>query len=233
MSNKQHGARDREQQTNKQTPLRVTPQQAVAEAEATLRMFEQKRAALAVRADEIAERRKTLAFNVAAAYDGEANREVSALREESRDIEQALVDMDSALAEARRRLSEAQALEAKAQDREQAKALRRALTEFVDAGRRVDHALGLLAKDGHALTQSLNRVHALGAAFPTTQQMDSLGHLCLRWAIQQTPRARSVETVPPGQRRSFASLVESWASNIEQNNIRPRLGEQTNSHEAA
>lgn len=43
----------------------------------------------------------------------------------------------------------------------------------------------------------------------------------------QTPWGRSVEAVPPGQRRSFRSLVEGWANNIETNHIKPRLGEQT------
>ena len=116
--------------------------------------------------------------------------------------------------------------QARAEDREQAEKLRKAVEYFLKAGTAVDGALSALAHNGHALTEALHQIHALGAQFPTTQQLDALGHICLRSALMQTPWARSVETVPPGQRRSFRSLVEGWATNLEANHIRPRLGEQ-------
>ena len=116
---------------------------------------------------------------------------------------------------------------ARAEDREQAKQLRKAVHEFVEAGREVDHALASLAEHGFALEEALSEIHALGCAFPTHRQLDSLGHICLRSAIMSTPWARSVETVPPGQRgRTFRALAEEWGARVEENNIAPRLGEQ-------
>jgi hypothetical protein len=133
-----------------------------------------------------------------------------------------------AISEAEQCLAQARLVEARAEDREQARALRAALKQFVEAGRRVDHALGLLARDGHALVDAHAQLTRLGCAFPSGAQLVALGDICLRTAIMSTPWARSVETVAPNQRRSFRGLIEGWASNIEENNIKPRLDEQTN-----
>jgi hypothetical protein len=218
---------------NNHQPQRPTPQQTVADAERTIAALEQKQAALNQQREAADAERSRIAFAAHAQSDPEASRQLAALTEQALRRDREAGDIIAALATARHRLQQARLAEAKAADVAQARELRAAVRQFVEAGSRVDHALGLLARDGHALTDALNKVHALGAQFPTQQQLDSLGHICLRSSIMQTPWARSVETVAPGQRRSFRSLVEAWASNIEQNNIRPRLSEQANTTEAA
>jgi hypothetical protein len=222
----------KQQQPNKERPR--SPVEAIAAAEQTLAALEQKRAKLAERATEIAEERKRLAFSAHASFDQTASARLSDLRSEVIDAEQQVAEVDDAIKTARGRLAEAQAAQAKAQDREQALALRRATREFVEAGRRVDHALSLLAADGHALIDAHSALARLGCKFPTVDQVSALGHIALRAALMSTPWSRTVETVPPGQRsRTFRVLTEQWAANIETNNIKPRLGEQTNKPEEA
>ena len=220
--------------SNKQNQSqRPTPQQTVADAEHTIVALEEKQAALNQQREAADAERSRIAFAAHAQSDPEASRQLAALTEQALRRDREAGDIIAALATAHHRLQQARQAEAKAAEVAQAKELRAAVREFVDAGARVDHALGLLARDGRALTDALRKVHALGCAFPSGEQLDSLGHICLRSSIMQTPWVRSVETVAPGQRRSFRSLVEGWASNIEQNNIRPRLGEQTKTTEAA
>jgi chromosome segregation ATPase len=201
-------------------PAAPSPAQQIAEAEKIINELERKRSACVAKVAELTERRKQIAYSAHAAFDAEASREIGDVRADLIAAEHQVVELDAALVTARQRLQQAEAERAREADKAEARELRKALTEFVDAGRRVDHALELLARDGHALTDALRKIHT-----PSSAQMDSLGMLCLRTAIMQTPWARSVETVPPNQRRSFRSLIEGWAANIENNNIKPRLNE--------
>jgi hypothetical protein len=223
MNNHKH---HHQQQQQHAKPNR-SPAEIVADAERVVASLDAKRQVVAERAVEHGKARERLAFAAHAQLDVEAGRELAEARDAALAAEREVAEIDSAMATARARLAEAKALEAKAADREQAKALRAAVRKFVEAGQRVDHALGMLARDGHALSDALREVHRLGCQFPSAQQLDTLGHICLRAAIMQTPWVRSVETVPPGQRRSFRSLVEGWAANIEASNVKPRLGEST------
>jgi hypothetical protein len=216
-------------QTNKQP----SPAEQVAEAERVISELETKRQVLAEKSTEISEERKRLAYGAHAAFDAEASARLSDLRSAAIDAEQQLTELDAALSTARGKLEAARLAEAKAADREEALALRRATRQFVEAGRRVDHALALLAADGHALVDAHRQLARHGCQFPSSQQLESLGLICLRSAIMSTPWARTVDTVPPGQRaRTFRMLTEGWAANIEANNIKPRLGEQTNNEAA-
>jgi hypothetical protein len=205
-----------------------SPAEVVAAAERMLDALKAERVKLAERAAECAESMRRLAFGTHALHDPESSRELNTVRAESIDVDARLREHDVAISEAERRLAAARDAEARAADREAALALRRATRAFVEAGRAVDHALALLARHGHALIDVHSQLARHGTAFPSVAQLESLGHICLRTAIMNTPWARTVEHVAPGQRRSFASPVEGWAANIEQNSIKPRLGEQTN-----
>jgi hypothetical protein len=215
-------------------PRAATPAEQIAEATRVLDTLKAGRVKLAERAAECAEACKALAYSAHAMHDAEASRDLSAARAEALDVDQRLCEHDHAIVEAERRLQQAHEVEAEAADREEALALRKAVRDFVDAARRVDHALSMLAADGHALIDAHAQMTRLGCQFPSGAQLESLGHISLRAAIMSTPWARTVETVPPGQRsRTFRVLAEGWAANIEANNIRQRLAEQTNKPEAA
>jgi hypothetical protein len=212
--------------SNKQNKQQSAAEE-VAEAVRVLDALKDERRALAAKAAELNEATARLAYGTHALHDPSSTKELSAVRADTQNVATQMREHDFAIVTAEQSLAQArQALDAEA-DVAHAHALRRAVSGFVDAGRRVDHALSLLARDGHALVEAHARLAELGCAFPSGTQLDALGHLCLRSAIMQTPWARSVETVPPNQRRSFRSLIDGWASNIEANNIRPRLGEQT------
>jgi hypothetical protein len=162
----------------------------VAAAERVVATLAAKRQSAVERAGEYAKVREALAFKAHALHDVEAGRELAEARDQELAAQRMVAELDAALATAQARLGEAQQAQARAADREQAKRLRAAVRNFVEAGQRVDHALGLLARDGHALTDALREVHRLGCQFPSAQQLDSLGHICLRAAIMQTPWVR-------------------------------------------
>jgi hypothetical protein len=197
----------------------------LAEAERTIAELEHKAKSLATAREADDAERSRLAFAAHARSDPAASKALAALTERALRRERELGDIAAALTTARARLATATAEAAKQEDRAQARDLRAATREFIDAGRRVDQALSMLARSGAELIDAHRKINSLGCAFPSANQLDSLGHICLRSAIMQTPWVRSVETVAPGQRRSFRSLIETWAANIESNNIRPRLGE--------
>ena len=183
-------------------------EQTVGEAERTIAALEQKLVTLQRQLEsDDAERSQTAFVALTERSDSEATKQLAALTERALRRDRELGDIEAALTTARQRLQQAQLAQARAEDREQAKALRQALRQFVEAGVAVDRALSALAHNGHTLTEALRKVHALSCVFPTQQQLYSLGHICLRSALMQTPWARSVETVPPGQRRSFRSFI--------------------------
>ena len=207
--------------------------QTVAEAERTIAALEGKATALQRQREADDAERSHLAFvALTERANSEATKQLAALTERALRRDRELGDIDAALITARQRLQQAQLAHAKAEDREQAKKLRKAVEYFLKAGTAVDGALSALAHNGAALQEALQQIHALGCQFPTSQQLDSLGHIALRSSLMRTPWARSVETVQPGQRRSFRSLVETWAANIEINHIKPRLNEQTKTEAA-
>lgn len=203
-----------------------TPQQAVAEATRILEMLKDERKSLAAKAAELSEASARLSYGTHALHDVESTRELATVRIDTEKVATRMREHDYAIVTAQEALAKARQELDREADKAHAHELRRAVANFIDAGRRVDHALNLLARDGEALEAAHSRLAELGCSFPSGAQLDSLGHLCLRSAIMRTPWHRSVETVPPHQRRSFRSLIEGWASHIEQNNIKPRLGEQ-------
>ena len=199
----------------------------IEKCEKTIASLEERRRLHVEKGLALADERAAIAFKVHGDNDAKARQRLT-------EINNALVvhaseheSICAAVKEAEARLEAAKAAAAQAEDRAQAKLLRAAVAEFVECGRRVDHALSLLAADGYALVETHQSSLGLVVMFPSGQQLDSLGHICLRTAIMSTPWSRSVEAVPPNQRRSFRSLIEAWTSNIEQNNIGPRLGEQS------
>ena len=197
--------------------------QTVAEAERVIAALERKHTGMAERIAELVATRDRLSFAAHAGLDTAAGRELSTARAQTLDAEQQLIELDAALTTARQHLQQAQLAEAQAEDRKQAIELRKAVERFVTIGLELDRTFAHLAEQGEALQQALVAVHRCGSQFPTTQQLDVLGMLCVRTGLQNSPWQRAVERTAPHERRSFRSLVEGWATGIEQNNIRPRL----------
>ena len=121
-------------------------------------------------------------------------------------------------------LAAADAAQAQAQDKENARALRAVVDEFLSHAIALDDAFVTVSKEATALEEALKQVHSLGCAFPSRAQLDALGARALKTALMSTPWRREFETMPPGARQSFAALVGQWADRIEANHVAPRIG---------
>jgi hypothetical protein len=77
------------------------------------------------------------------------------------------------------------------------------------------------------MRDTLSEMHRLGCNFPSHEQLQSLGARALKTALMGTPWAREFEHIAPRERFNFAKLAEDWASRIENNFLKPRLGERS------
>ena len=182
---------------------------------------------MVARSEQISVERRQVGYEAHAEDDAKAKAKLDKLNAEFASLAGTIDSIDGALAEARNRLDQAKRDEAAMQDRKQAGRLRAELKNFVEQGRQLDAAFATVAAAGAAIRDSLSRIHALGSAVPSHEQLQTLGGQAALTALQQTPWARRFELLPPNQRRTFAALIGGWVENIERNNIRPRLGEQT------
>jgi hypothetical protein len=98
------------------------------------------------------------------------------------------------------------------------------LQEFCKDGMRLDEALAVVAEAASALPDRLTKIHGLGSAFPSHQQLETLGYISVLTALRQSPWAHRFEPVPPNQRRNFTALLMQWHDTIERG-IQQRLGE--------
>jgi hypothetical protein len=132
---------------------------------------------------------------------------------------------NDAIAEATRRLAAADAAEALAADKDNARKLREVVDQFMEHAIAIDQAFQTVTKEAVALEEALKQIHSLGCQFPSRAQLDSLGARALLTALQSTPWRREFETISPSQRQSFASLAGQWVDRIIANHIAPVTGE--------
>lgn len=196
----------------------------VDKAQDTLADLNAKREALVTRGHELEERRQEIAF---AAHTGnKAERaKLDEINSEAISHDYELSSLDSAIAEATKRLAAADQAEAQAAERENAKALRAAVDEFTKHALAIDAAFAAMIKHATALEETLKDIHALGCGFPSRAQLDSLGARALGTAIMGTPWRKEFQHLAPSERHHFPDLVRTWCDRIESNFITPRLGE--------
>jgi hypothetical protein len=104
-------------------------------------------------------------------------------------------------------------------------ALREELQAFCKHAMQIDDALGVVVEASAALRESLVKMHSLGTSFPSSDQLDVLGKICVLTTLQRTPWGRHFEPIAPNQRRNFTALVMTWHDTIERD-IAARLGEE-------
>jgi hypothetical protein len=166
------------------------------------------------RGHDLAEERATVALR-AHTGNAEARKQLDALNLESAQHASELASLGEAITAAQARLATAKAVAARAQERRDALVLRKAVKRFSDAGHRLDAVLADLSSTAQVLGAALDAVHAAGSPSPSHQQLMSLGERALRTALMATPWRRAFDSVPPGERRSVADLVDVWSGNIE------------------
>jgi hypothetical protein len=206
----------------------------VAAAEAVLADLETKRQRHRERGVELEAARKRASYGAHVQHDPQERKALADVVDETVRHETEGRALDDAIEEAQRRLSEARQVEAKAQDRDQAKQLREALAEFVAAGKACDGALEVFVQASQDMRAALTTMNRLGCSHPSHNQLDSLGALALRTMLTQSSWQRYFERVSPVERKTFSQLCAQWSGMVERNVIAPRLGAQeTESADAA
>jgi hypothetical protein len=193
----------------------------VAVAEQMLARFERDRSALVEQRSALAKKRSAAAYD-AHAGDAAAVKLLERLIQDDGELQAKIVSVDDALNEARRRLEQARAAEARQRDCDKAKALRGQLARFTAAGRDCDAALNQLLAGSAVMRDALTQINRLGCSHPSHAQLDSLGALALRTALSATAWNRYFERTAPGERKTFAALVAAWATMVERQ-IQQRL----------
>jgi hypothetical protein len=204
----------------KQTAKQTKPD-AVAAAEATLAGFEKQKAALVDKQAMLAERRRVASYEAHAQGDVKL---IDGLTEEAVRLDHRIASLNDAIAEAERRLHQAQDRAAREADRVQAQALLGSLDRFVCAGTTLDGAAETFVTAAAEMRAASDELHAGGITHPTFEQIDVIGHQAVLTMLSHTPWARRHEHPAPNQRKTFAELTTAWAQMIERA-ITSRLGD--------
>jgi hypothetical protein len=185
---------------------------SVGKAEAVVAALTAKREALVATVASHDETRAKVAFAAHTADDKKARRQLDEVNVQAATYQSELRSLDAAITTAQGHLAVAQAIEADQQDHEDALALREAIAEFVDHGQALDRAVKAMIVESQALATALNKMHAAGATTPNHRQFLALGGRAICTLLIQLPWGRDlIRPLPPGQRHSFAQLVEEWA----------------------
>jgi hypothetical protein len=130
----------------------------------------------------------------------------------------------TAISRATSNLAAADAAEALAQERDNAKPRRAVVDKFMSHAIALDDALTAISKEAIALRETLTEVHSLGCAFPSHDQLNSLGYRAVATALQSTPWRKEFEYLAPGQRQNIVKLVTDRVARVENTHITPRIG---------
>jgi hypothetical protein len=190
-----------------------------------------KRDALVAHGIELNEQRQQVSY-AAHTGDAAARKKLDNINREAALHDSERRSLDAAISEAAARVSQAQAAEAREQDRANALALREELQMFCQHAMGLDEAFTKIVEVAPALQESLSKMHSLGCDFPSHEQLGVLGYNCVLTALRQTPWDRRFDPIPPNLRRDFTTLVMGWHDKIEAD-IAARLGEFEQNAEAA
>jgi hypothetical protein len=199
---------------------KLTPVECV---EKTISQLQDKKDRIAQRAKEISAQRQELGFAVHANNDKAAAKKLADLNAEFLTLAGETESIDGALTEAQKRLTAAKQVAAGEVAKASAVEIRNLLTVFATVAQDMDEALADFATSSHELRDVVNKLHNLGCNFPNHNQVESLGSRVVLTAIGQSLFKRAVETLAPGERRTFAPMVATWCETIERTHIGPLL----------
>jgi len=124
-------------------------------------------------------------------------------------------NLDSAIAEATRRVGAAQDAERQAKEARVASELQELAQMMREVGAKCDHALKQFAEASNDLRKIIGATNQRGLGNPSAQQLQSLGERAIRGVLVNTPYAKAFEHLAPRERQDFALFTGSWASAIE------------------
>lgn len=196
----------------------------IQKAEQVLADLNAKREELIARGHDLGEKRQEIAF---AAHTGSKKEraELDKINAEALTHDYELKSLDAAIAQATKKLAAADQAAALAAEKENAHKLRAVVDKFVAHAVAIDDAFTAMSREANALRETLLQIHGLGCAFPSYDQLNSLGARALKTAIMNTPWKRDFEHLAPGERQSFPKLVGDWADRIERQHIAPCIGQ--------
>jgi hypothetical protein len=123
--------------------------------------------------------------------------------------------LDAAIAEAKRRVVDAQNAEAIAEAAKVAEEIAELAGIVREAGARADKALTQFITASNDIKKCIAALQQRGINNPSAQQLQSLGERAVRGALVNSPFAKSFEHLAPRERHSFAQFTSSWAAAIE------------------
>src|SRR5262245_21857812 len=158
----------------------------------------------------------------AASYDAYSGCQKSAAKLETlrdrairRDVEAR--NLDSAIAEAKRRLTAAQEAERKAEEAKIAEELVELAQLMREAGQKADKGLALMIEGSNELKRIIAAMQERGLNNPSAQQLQSLGRRAILGSIVDSPFTKEFEFIAVRERQDFAQFTASWADAIERN----------------
>jgi hypothetical protein len=195
--------------------------------EQIIKVLDDKRQHLNVRAVKLADERGKISFNAHANGDQKAKARLEKIHLETATLASEAASIESAIVEANTRLAAAKRDEAQASDKVAALAVRETLVKFVEAGVMLDDALVDVADNITDMIALLNQLHALGQSAPTSEQFRVNGTLAIKSMLQKLPqlwvRDFEFQMLAPNQRKQFKDLCAGWSRMIE-GSIHARLG---------
>jgi hypothetical protein len=206
---------------------------AVECVEKTLSQLGDKKDRALKRSQEISAERAAIGFAAHAEDDPKAIKRLEQLNRDMLAMSGEVESIDAAIGEANKRLDAARQNANREVAKVNAGEIRKLLAAFAAAATDMDEALADFATSSHELREVVNKLHGLGCNFPNHNQIESLGSRVVLTAVGQSIFKRVVETLPPGERRSFGPMVAGWIKTIEDSHVRPLLGESEQSKEKA
>jgi hypothetical protein len=216
--------------TTKQTPSSkpqppATP--TVESAEAVVSQLAQRREQLVAERTAAVDHTGTYAYDAHVKADEKALAALDEIAATVLRCDTALREIDHAVAEASRQLVIARQAEAAEQDKTDALALRKVVTEIDAAMKYADKHMALAITALNAVNVALGELHKAGSAFPTDMQFAANAERALKTALMQLPRhwwRDFGEHLAPSERRTFSSFWGKMQESLEAG-IKQRLGE--------
>jgi chromosome segregation ATPase len=191
----------------------------------TIEALEAKSDRITERLAEIGDERKAFGFAIVVEKNKTAAGKLEQLNGEATSLTATAEAIGGALEECRRRLTAAQANDAAAIDRTEAKELSEALEVFVTCGEEIDKALEVFVDASVKMRAALARMHGLGRMNPSLQQFQVIGKNSLFEALHRSPWAQFFPRQLTQYRVRFADLTERWATGVAAN-VQQRLGKE-------
>jgi hypothetical protein len=198
---------------------------AVECVEKTLSQLGDKKDRALKRSQEIAAERAAIGFAAHAEGDPKAIKRLEQLNRDMLAMSGEVESIDAAIGEAQKRLTAAKQVAAGEVAKANAAEIKELLAVFAVVASDIDEALADFATSTFELRDVVNKLHGLGCNFPNHNQVESLGSRVVLTAIGQSLFKRAVETLAPGERRTFTPMVATWIETIERTHIAPLLSD--------